>query len=103
MDCAGFHLETKLSSHTALPVEVKPALWSLLQVPAGSRITIPTHTTMPECRSLINSPRFQVSAPGSISCVVDTPESYKFGIAAADSLDLVMTELSTDTQQFLLV
>jgi hypothetical protein len=78
VSAAGYVLESTLQAEEPLPEASLPGLWNLLQVPGGGQITIPTNgTAVP--RAFIGKPVVTAKA-GLVTCEVNTPASFKFGV-----------------------
>lgn len=79
----GYELKTHLSLSSPPPEIVHPAVWNLIQVPPGGRISLPAQSPM-RTKAFIGNPKFQIRN-GWIECDVTTPKSFKFGVFKDDS------------------
>ena len=77
----GYRTTTALRAHDYAPTE--PALWRLLQVPGGGRITALTNSGNTPL-TLFGEPALSIEA-NRISCAVDADAFYKFAIEHRDS------------------
>lgn len=80
VSAVGIRIESVLCGVGALPATVRPALWNLIQVPGGGRITIPlSGPTTP--RAFIGEPSYSTDGV-KLTCKVRTDASFKFGLQA---------------------
>ncbi len=103
VQAVGYRLTTTLVSPDPLPEDVRPAVWSIVQVPPGTDITIPAGTAAPRTHAFFGEPRFDVSSAGELSCTVRTTASFKLGLHAHDSRGLAIAEGTVGSDCMLVV
>ena len=100
VDWAGYAMHTRLESD-ALPANVFPAAWHILQVPGGGRIILPVHPGA-QPRAFIGDPVYRDEGD-AITCDVDTAQSFKFSLHARDCTGLLIyLQLDAD-QPYMLI
>lgn len=91
----GYRVTTTLrAAEPPLPKAVHPAIWSIVQVPPGARITVPTHRGGRRIHAFIGTPVAEADDEGILTCDVRTDASFKFGLQIGDSRGVCLAELT---------
>lgn len=94
LSAAGYRVTTTLrAAEPPLPDEVQPAIWSILQVPPGARIAVPTHRAARRIHAFIGTPVVDADEEGVLTCEVRADASFKFGLQIGDSRGVSLAEL----------
>ena len=81
---AGVAIDSTLAADGDLPDEVRPGLWTLLQLPGGGEFILPIRAGA-EPAALIGEPVYTIEKD-RLRCRVETDASFKFSLRADDCL-----------------